>query len=148
MTAPHPGSRKPNESHGAPWHEENVRGIAEVTALSDRITALMVQAGFSDKDLFGMRLALEEAVVNGIRHGNGSDPGKSVRVRYQVNATKVLAEVEDQGSGFNPDSVPDPLAPENLESPSGRGIFLIRHYMTWVKFNDRGNCVSFCKERA
>jgi serine/threonine-protein kinase RsbW len=144
MTAPHPGSQAPNAS----WHEENVRSIAEVAGLSDRIAALMSRAGFSEKDLFGVRLALEEAVVNGIRHGNGNDPGKSVRVRYQVNAVHVLAEVEDQGPGFNPKAVPDPLAPENLESPSGRGIFLIRHYMTWVKFNDRGNCITFCKERA
>ena len=147
MTAPHPGSRKPNEAPGEPWQEEYVRGIAEVSSLSDRIVALMSQAGFGDKDLFGMRLALEEAVVNGIRHGNGNDAAKAVRVRYQVNATRALAEVEDQGPGFNPGAVPDPLAPEYLESPSGRGIFLIRHHMTWVKFNDRGNCVAVCKER-
>jgi len=140
-----PGS--PNGSPGGPWHEEHVRSTAEVTAVGERITALMGQAGFTDKELFAMRLALEEAVVNGIRHGNGGDPGKTVRVRYQVNPKHALAEVEDQGPGFDPSAVPDPLAPENLESPSGRGIFLIRHYMTWVKFNERGNCIIFCKER-
>jgi serine/threonine-protein kinase RsbW len=148
MTAPSSGSQKPNRSLGDPWHEERVRSTGEVSALCDRLTTLMAQAGFSDKDLFAMRLALEEAVVNAIRHGNGGDPGKTVRVRYHVNASEALAEVEDQGPGFNPAGVPDPLAPENLESPSGRGIFLIRHYMSWVKFNDRGNCVTFCKERA
>jgi serine/threonine-protein kinase RsbW len=148
MAAPSSGSQKPNGSLGDQWHEEKVRHTLEVTALCDRLTNLMAQAGFADKELFAMRLALEEAVVNGIRHGNGDDPGKTVRVRYQVSAKQALAEVEDQGPGFNPEHVPDPLAPENLDSPSGRGIFLIRHYMTWVKFNDRGNCVMFCKERA
>jgi serine/threonine-protein kinase RsbW len=129
------------------WHEESVRSNTEATLIGDRVAAQMTGAGFTDKELFAVRLSLEEAIVNGIRHGNCNDPSKTVRVRYQVSSDQVLAEIEDQGPGFDPGKVPDPLAPENIENPSGRGIFLIRHYMTWVKFNDRGNCIIICKQR-
>jgi serine/threonine-protein kinase RsbW len=70
-----------------------------------------------------------------------------VRVRYQVNAEQFLVEIEDEGPGFDPEGVADPLAPENLERPGGRGVFLMRHYMTWVSFNERGNCVTMCRRR-
>ncbi len=130
------------------WQVEKlVHGIADITTVNDGLAALMAEAGFPDKDLFAMRLAVEEAIVNAMRHGHANDPTKPVRVRYQLASNRVWAEIEDQGPGFDPKKVPDPLAPENLERPSGRGIFLIRYYMTWVKFNDRGNCLTLCKER-
>src|SRR5262249_43293465 len=93
-----------------------------------------------------LRLALEEAIVNAVKHGNGYDPAKRVQVRYSVSAERVLAEVEDQGTGFDPARVPDPTAPENLERSCGRGLFLIRAYVTWVRYNERGNCITLCKQ--
>ena len=57
-------------------------------------------------------------------------------------------DTEEPLTGFNPDDLPDPLDPENLERPSGRGVFLIRHYMTWVRYNPRGNCVTLCKGKS
>jgi len=99
-------------------------------------------------DLFGARLALEEAVVNAIKHGHGYDPSKTVRVRLRVTAEDVLIDVEDEGPGFDPADVADPCEPENLERSCGRGLLLIRHYMTWVRYNSRGNRVILCKCRS
>ena len=108
----------------------------------------MARAGYGDRDIFGVRLALEEALVNAMRHGHRGDTTKAVAVRVCVDAAQVFAEVADEGPGFNPALVPDPLAPENLERPSGRGVFLMRHYMTSVCFNERGNCVTLSKQKS
>ena len=115
--------------------------------VQDDIIRALEARQFSDHDLFGIRLALEEAVVNAIKHGNGNDPAKSVRIAYQVDDDHVRIEIEDQGPGFNPDEIPDPTLPENLERPSGRGIMLMRSFMNVVQFNDRGNCVVLEKRR-
>ena len=112
-----------------------------------RVVDRMDRQGFAEKDVFAMRLALEEALVNSLIHGNKSDPTKTVEVRCTVNCTEVEVQVQDQGQGFDPDAVPDPLAPENLERPCGRGLLLMRHYMTSVKYNDVGNCVTLVKEK-
>jgi serine/threonine-protein kinase RsbW len=108
----------------------------------------MAEQGHAKKDIFGMRLALEEAIVNAIRHGNRDDPAKSVQVTFDVDPDGALAEVEDEGSGYDPARVPDPTAPENLERPGGRGLWLMRAYTTWVRHNQRGNRVTLYKCRS
>jgi serine/threonine-protein kinase RsbW len=107
----------------------------------------MAGAGYGQQDIHAVRLGLEEALVNAIRHGHGGDPAKTVRFQYAVSPEEVRAEVEDQGPGFDPNQVPDPLALENLEKPSGRGLLLMRHYLTEVRYNARGNVVSLRKRR-
>ena len=72
---------------------------------------------------------------------------KEVRVRYHVTANSVTVEVQDQGPGFRLDEVPDPLAPENVDSDHGRGLLLMRTYMTGVCHNEQGNRVCLCKHR-
>ena len=124
-----------------------VRNLGEMSAVINQILDAMARAGFSERDQFGARLSLEEAIVNGIKHGNRDDPRKSVRVDYSVSGEHFTVSVEDEGPGFDPIGVPDPLAPENLERPGGRGVFLMRHYMTSVEYNERGNCVTLCKTR-
>ena len=125
--------------------------VAEVFTMEDmlhcitRIVGQMHAAGFSVKEVFGARLAIEEAVVNAIRHGHRGDTSKRVSVYFQVSCNQLLVEVQDQGAGFDPDGLPDPLAPENLERPGGRGVFLIRQYMTWVQYNETGNAITLCK---
>lgn len=128
-----------------PWQLERVRTSSQMIPVIEKVLSLMKSAGYPERDLFGMRLSLEEAIVNAIVHGNGEDPDKSVHIRYQMNSEQIVIEVEDEGPGFRPEAIPDPLAPENLERPTGRGVFLIRHYMSWVKFNDRGNRVTLAK---
>jgi serine/threonine-protein kinase RsbW len=116
-------------------------------AVQERIIRLLEEHQFTDRDVFGVRLALEEALVNAIKHGNQMDPAKSVRVLCRVNSGVIRIEIEDQGEGFVPEEVPDPTEDENLERPCGRGIMLMRAFMTTVSFNDRGNCVILEKTR-
>ncbi len=130
------------------WRLRTYRTAEEVPAVLDAVVAAMEQFDYPRKDTFAVRLALEEALVNAIKHGNRGDPAKEARLRYSVSAEMVLLEVEDEGAGFDPAGVPDPLAPENLERPSGRGLFLIRKYMTWMSHNERGNCITMCKHRS
>jgi serine/threonine-protein kinase RsbW len=94
---------------------------------------------FSDKVLFAIRLCLEEALINAIKHGNRLDPQKTVEIRYTVDDHAFVVEIEDEGAGFDPASVPDPTLPENLQRPSGRGLLLMRAYMTDCDWLDRGN---------
>jgi serine/threonine-protein kinase RsbW len=120
---------------------------AEIPRITDNIAALMADHLYSDKDLFAVRLAVEEALVNALRHGNREDLAKRVNVTFLVGPERLLIEVQDEGEGFDLKAVPDPLAPENLERSSGRGLHLMRTYMSWVRFNASGNCVTMCKSR-
>lgn len=115
--------------------------------IQDRIIALVEEHGYSARDVFGMRLALEEAIVNAIKHGNRMDAGKTVRIQCEVDESRVYVRVEDQGPGFDPEEIPDPTAAENLEKPGGRGIMLMRAFMTRVEYQGRGNAVELEKIR-
>ena len=97
--------------------------------------------GFNPNSLFATRLALEEALVNAIKHGNKLDPKKRVIVEAKVSAQRVEIEIEDQGPGFDRSSVPDPTAEENLCKCSGRGILLIEAYMNSVSWSHGGRRV-------
>jgi len=129
----------------ADWRSSSFVTTVEMERVIDDVLQLLETAGFSDRERFAVRLALEEAVMNAIRHGHHYDRNKHVHVRYHVTQECLLAEVEDEGPGFNPAAVPDPREPENLERESGRGLLLMRSYMTWVCYNERGTCVTMCK---
>lgn len=103
------------------------------------------QHRFEEGDLFAIKLALEEALVNAVKHGNKLDPEKRVRIQYRVADHRADITIEDQGPGFNPACLPDPTAEENLEMTSGRGILLMRAYMSSVVFNPQGNKVTLTK---
>ncbi len=102
-------------------------------------------AGFPEEPSFAVRLALDEALSNAVRHGNKLDASKSVTVEYEVSPTRVTISVTDQGPGFDPESVPDPTLDENLDQPHGRGLMLIKAYMTEVTYSARGNRVTMTK---
>jgi serine/threonine-protein kinase RsbW len=131
-----------------PWIEVSLRRTEEATPLLDEVTATLSGLGCPPRVCMGVRLALEEAVVNGLRHGNRGDPAKRLRVRYRIGPEGVVAEIEEEGAGFDPSRVPDPTQPEFLDRPGGRGLMLMRHYMTWVLFSSRGNRVTLCKRFA
>jgi serine/threonine-protein kinase RsbW len=135
-------------SHSAAWNQLNLKSTAEVSGCVQSLMDALTPLQYPERTLFGIRLSLEEAIVNAIRHGNRNDPAKTVRIRYQLDELQFLIEIQDEGPGFDPEAVPDPLAPQNLERPGGRGVFLMRHYMTWVAYNERGNCVTMCHRRA
>lgn len=101
--------------------------------------------GFNDDDAFAIKLALEEGLVNAIRHGNLNDPSKQIELHYSLSTTTLVFGICDEGIGFAPEEVPDPTLDENLEKPHGRGLMLMRAYMTEVRFNDRGNEVWMIK---
>jgi serine/threonine-protein kinase RsbW len=88
------------------------------------------------------RVGLSEALSNAMLYGNGSDPLKRVRVEVTMAARCITARVTDEGSGFDPDSVPDPTTPANLFKSGGRGIFLMRSLLDEVMYNDQGNSVT------
>jgi serine/threonine-protein kinase RsbW len=125
-----------------------VHSPAELRPFCEELENRLRVLGYSAKDLFAVRLALTEAAANAFRHGNRGDVSKSVHLSYLVTAAEVLMEVEDQGKGFDPNQVPDPLTEENLVRPGGRGLFLMRAYMSWVSFNPQGNRVTLCRQRS
>ncbi|HVJ68911.1 MAG TPA: ATP-binding protein [Caulifigura sp.] len=116
--------------------------------VQERIIGLMEEREFSMRDVFSVRLALEEALVNAIKHGNQLDPDKSVRIHCDIEKDRVFVEIEDQGPGYNPEDVPDPTLDENIERASGRGLMLIKSFMNSVEFNDKGNCIRLEKLRS
>jgi len=117
-------------------------------SVQERIIQLLEDLRYDERDVFGVRLAIEEALVNAIKHGNRMDPAKTVRITCQIAAHKVRIEIEDQGQGFQPEEVPDPTSDENLERPCGRGIMLMRAFMSSIAFNAAGNCVILEKHRS
>jgi serine/threonine-protein kinase RsbW len=133
------------------WVEEFETTIPNDTAaaleVQERIVGRLEELGYPARDVFGCRLALEEALVNAIKHGNDNDPSKSVRIECRLGADRFEIEIEDEGPGFEPEDVPDPTAEENLEKPSGRGIMLMRAFMTRVDYQGRGNRVLLEKDR-
>ena len=88
---------------------------------------------------------MEEALVNAIKHGNGSDPSKTVTVGFAIDADSIELTIRDQGEGFDPSTVPDPTTVENIQRPSGRGIMLMRAYMDRVDYADGGRTVRLLK---
>jgi serine/threonine-protein kinase RsbW len=91
-------------------------------------------SGFSEDEILRISMAVREGVVNAVLHGNQYDPNKKVRIAFENSGESLVIRIADEGSGLDPDSIPDPLAPENLLKTSGRGIFLIRSFMDEVQF--------------
>ena len=129
----------------------HIKGAAAVDLAHDRetITGLIEdlldqaeQSGFGSSAVFAIRLAIEEAITNAFEHGHrGLDDALTVRVEHRVTPEVFEIAVEDQGPGFKPEDLPDPTLLENLSKPSGRGVMLMKAYMTEVEFNPSGNRV-------
>ena len=104
-----------------------------VQVVSDHLGRL---AGLDEDSVHWVGVAVRESVINAIKHGNGGDAGKHVHVEFtpleRQSSAGLAIRVRDEGPGFDPATLPDPLAPENLLKASGRGIFLIRSFMDEV----------------
>jgi len=116
-------------------------------SLIDELLSQLKVHRWSDRDCFSVRLALEEAMVNAIKHGNQLNPEKRVRVHCRVSYDRCVLEVADEGPGFCPESIPDPTSAEMLSVPGGRGLMLMKSFMTHVEYNDSGNLVRMEKAR-
>ena len=100
----------------------------------------LTRQGYSESSRFAVRLAMEEALSNAFKHGHKGLPDSTpVRLSYASGPAELRLTIEDRGPGFDPAVVPDPTLDDNLEVPSGRGLMLIRAYMTSVEFSPSGN---------
>ena len=115
--------------------------------LIERYIKVLEQFGWDGRDLFHVQLAVEEAIVNAITHGNQESPDKIVEVELHVSRQATNLRILDQGCGFCPDSLPDPTDDENLETPHGRGVMLMKQMMDEVHYNPCGNQVTMTKHR-
>jgi len=112
-----------------------------IDKVSEHILSELEGNGFSREDIFAVHLALGEAFINAVKHGNKMDPAKKVKIEYSVGSDKIEVSVTDEGDGFDPEAVPDPRCGENLYKPEGRGLFLMKSYMDVVRYDQHGNCV-------
>ena len=117
-------------------------------SLIDTVMSALQGSEWSSKEQFAINLALEEALVNAVQHGNKSDPKKNVH--FSCRLTNMLAKfrVEDEGDGFDPNAVPDPTDDEHILIASGRGVLLIKGFVSRVWWNAKGNVLEFEKDRA
>jgi serine/threonine-protein kinase RsbW len=129
----------------SPWQLEIANTMQAAERLCGELLEKAKRQGFHEADRFAIHLALEEAFVNAVQHGNQSDPKKKIFVRYSVTPDRFDVTVSDQGPGFNPNTLPDPRDPENLCKSSGRGVLLIRAYMDQVEYNPKGNQIRMVK---
>jgi serine/threonine-protein kinase RsbW len=122
-----------------PSRVEYLDGI--LNHLSERLVKLRV----IEPETIDVVVALDEAIVNAIKHGNGYDPSKSVTIVAEISRGVARFEITDEGPGFRMQDVPDPCAPENLLRTSGRGILLMRSTMDEISYNERGNALTLIK---
>ena len=123
----------------------NDRG--EIERAERELLGAIEQQGYDRASQFAVRMALEEALSNAFKHGNKSDKRKTVRLEFQVDEQNVTIDVEDQGEGFDPECVPDPTDQENVDIPCGRGLKLMRAFMTDVHIFPPGNRVRMRYEK-
>jgi serine/threonine-protein kinase RsbW len=119
--------------------DSHPKNIAEVEPYVTQV----VQKYEINQDLYGnMLITLTEAVSNAIIHGNSAKAAKKVVISTNCSNQRICFTIQDEGSGFNPDTLPDPTAPENILNPGGRGVFLMRQLSDVVTFSDVGRLVT------
>jgi len=122
----------PEKSHDI--HRLTIPSSMQMVERAEEMTeTVLKEAGLSGDAEDCVCMAVMEAVINAIVHGNHQDPSKNVHLEFDVSEGTIAVTVRDQGGGFNPDALPDPRAPENLLKSSGRGILMIRACMDEVE---------------
>jgi serine/threonine-protein kinase RsbW len=114
----------------------------------EELMSALEAAGWEGRDVFHIQMAIEEAVVNAIEHGNKKNPAKEVHVVFLVNHDSAEMTVTDQGDGFDHENVADPTDEDRLDQPRGRGVLLIRELMSQAQYNAKGNSVWMRKVRS
>jgi serine/threonine-protein kinase RsbW len=129
-------------------HQQTILGDREsFDEVQDAVLSLMEALEYSEHDLFSVRVAFEEALANALLHGHQGDESNQIDVSWIVTDEYLEIEVIDQGRGYDPETIPDPTADENLTLPSGRGLAMIRAFMTEVEVNERGNHVKMIRRK-
>jgi serine/threonine-protein kinase RsbW len=139
-----PHSRIP-PPYGWEFKQERLHAFADILPQLRQLTAEMRHWGFHYTEVFGARWAIGEALHNAIKHGHRGDESKTVQLNYVISADYLVAEVIDEGPGFDPKRVPNPFAAGEQAKPGPRGLFFMGLFMSWVRFEGRGNRVTLCK---
>lgn len=124
-----------------------VEAVADAAAVAAEVVS---RAEFGEEAVFGIDMAVREAVTNAVLHGNRQDEAKTVEVTFTTSAEAIEITVRDMGEGFNPDNVPDPTDAQNLLKTSGRGVFFMRTFMDeveWSHHPEGGTLVRMSKKR-
>ncbi|MGD9689295.1 MAG: ATP-binding protein [Phycisphaerales bacterium] len=140
-----PGAGDPTKAPSTPITGEHqpANRRADIDAVESAVLEALDRCAYSESSRFAVRLALEEALVNAFQHGHRGLPAETpLTVAYTVVPDEVTIAVTDQGPGFDPSGVPDPTDEANIELPSGRGLMLIRAYMTSVTHDMGGRRVT------
>jgi len=116
-----------------------------IRKVSEKILSSLSRLGLDDGKIFDIKLCIEEAVRNAIVHGNHSDRRLPVRIVYGIEDSRLVIEVEDEGTGFDHRAAPDPTTMAHLMKNSGRGVYLIKKLMDKVDYNDAGNKITMVK---
>jgi len=116
--------------------ESTLESVNKAEEMADQIAS---QVGFDEDTRSGISMAVREGMINAVLHGNHYDAAKRVNLTFEQTGQEMIVTIADEGTGFVPDEVPNPLAPENLLKDSGRGIFLMRAFMDEVRFR-KSNC--------
>ena len=107
--------------------------LETVDSAEQTASRIASETGFGEDEVMQIAMAVREAAVNAVLHGNAYDPEKKVELEFERTTDDLVITIRDQGKGMDPAKIPDPLAPENLLKTSGRGIFLIRSFMDDVQ---------------
>jgi serine/threonine-protein kinase RsbW len=109
--------------------------LETVNNAEETATRMAADAGFDEEEIMKISMAVREAAVNAVLHGNAYDPNKKVTLAFERTADDLVIVIRDQGTGLDESKIPDPLATDNLLKTSGRGIFLIRSFMDVVEIH-------------
>ena len=120
--------------------------ISTMHAVLDYLMKRVEKLGVINPEQSNLFIALDEAFVNAVKHGNKFDANKLVRICAEVSVKEARFTVEDEGDGFDVNAIPDPLDPQNLFKTSGRGVLFIYNIMDEVKYNERGNRLTMVKK--
>jgi serine/threonine-protein kinase RsbW len=138
----------PSSTPPSPWVTIDIANRRDqIEDAEQRLIAALEEHHYPEAAKFALRLALEEALVNAFRHGHRDLPDETVRLEFRVGPDQTELCVEDKGPGFKPEAVPDPTLDENLTIPTGRGLLLMRAYMSKVEYVGRGNRVEMVYQR-
>lgn len=126
-------------------HEKLPTDLQKVNLFVERVAANILSAIGNEKGVFDVKLALEEALTNAMRHGNALDSSLNVDVSIELYPEKIIMDIRDEGKGFDFQNLPDPTDKTNVNKPSGRGVFLMRRVMDNVEFYGSGSGVKLTK---
>jgi len=115
--------------------------ISNLRVVENTVDAITSELAISQDNYGKILVATMEAVNNAIKHGNKSDPAKHVEIEIICESSEIIVKVTDEGKGFNPQNIPDPTRPENIEEINGRGVFLMTRLADLIEFNSIGNSV-------